>query len=177
MTTVSLSGGEELQRKLEEIAQKVARAATLRVGFLEGATYPDGTSVASVAAINNFGAPAKGIPARPFFTNMIRDKSPQWGEQLANLLEANDWDVRRALSLMGMGIAGQLRDSIVELQEPPNSPVTNLLKQRFPQGGHDFEDVLQAWADVAAGQTDAPAGKPLVWTGQMLNSIDYEIEE
>lgn len=177
MTTISLLGGEALTRKLEEIARRVARPATLRVGFLEGATYPDGTSVAMVAAINNFGAPAKGIPARPFFTNMIKECSPKWGEQLANLLELNDWDVNKSLSMMGEGIAGQLRESITNLQEPPNSPVTNLLKQRFPQGGQSFDDVLQAWADVADGQTDAPAGKPLVWSGQMLNSIDYEIEE
>lgn len=174
MVDTSLSGGDGLERKLAEIATRVSRAGTLRVGFLEGATYPDGTSVAMVAAINNFGAPEKGIPARPFFTNMIAANSGAWGDELGGLLAAMDYDVERALGMMGEHIAGQLRQSIVDTVAPPNSPVTNLLKQRFPMGGQTFDDVLQAWDDVAAGET-APAGKPLVHTGDMLRAVDYEV--
>lgn len=180
MTEISLSGGEKLEAKLAEIANRVARGGTLKVGFLSGATYSDGTPVAMVAAINNFGAPEKGIPPRPFFTRFIEENSARWGEQLANLLELNDWDVDRALNLMGVGMSGQLRQSIVDTNAPPNSPVTNLLKQRFPNGkdsGMTFDDVLAAWADVAAGDDSAPAGKPLVWSGHMLNSVDYEVTE
>lgn len=175
MTTATLSGGEDLERKLAEIARKISRGANLRVGFLEGATYPDGTSVAAVAAINNFGAPEKGIPARPFFSNMIRENSGAWGDELAGLLEVTNFDVSRALNMMGEHIASQLRQSIIETVAPPNSPVTNLLKQRFPMGGYDFDEVLRAWDDVAAGES-APAGKPLVWTGTMLRAVEYEVE-
>ena len=174
MVTATLSGGEAVERKLAEIARKVSRPGTLRVGFLEGATYPDGTSVATVAAINNFGAPEKGIPARPFFSNMIQANSGGWGDQLVSLLELTDYDAARALALMGEEIAGQLRQSIIDTMAPPNSPVTNLLKQRFPMGGQTFDDVLKAWDDVAAGES-APAGKPLVWTGTMLRAVDYEV--
>lgn len=173
---MSLSGGEELERRLMEIARKVGRSGSVRVGFLEGATYPDGTSVAMVAAINNFGAPEKGIPARPFFTNMIKENSGAWGDEFAGALKLADYDVGKALGLMGEHIAGQLRQSIVDTVAPPNSPVTNLLKQRFPMGGYGFDDVLAAWDDVAAGEV-APAGKPLVWSGTMLRAVDYEVEE
>lgn len=172
----TLSGGKELERRLAEIAAKVARGGTLRVGFLEGATYPDGTPVAMVAAVNNYGSPAKGIPARPFFSEFIRKNAPQWGEKLARVLEQNGWDVNKALNLMGAGMVGQLQQEIVNTNTPANSATTNLLKQRFPTGGYTFDDLLQAWGDVAAGET-APAGKPLVWTGQMLNSVDYEVED
>lgn len=175
MVDVTLSGGEALERKLLEIAQRLGRPGTLRVGFLEDATYPDGTSVAMVAAINNFGAPEKGIPARPFFTRMIQENSGAWGEELAGALALTDYDLERALGLMGEQIAAQLRQSIIDTTSPPNSPVTNLLKQRFPMGDHTFDDVLQAWDDVAAGAS-APAGKPLVWSGTMLRAVDYEIE-
>jgi len=175
MVTATLSGGEALERKLAEIARKVSRPGTLRVGFLEGATYPDGTSVATVAAINNFGAPEKGIPARPFFSNMIRANSGGWGDQLVSLLELTGYDATRALGLMGEEIAGQLRQSIIDTMAPPNSPVTNLLKQRFPMGGQTFDDVLKAWDDVAAGES-APAGKPLVWSGTMLRAVNYEVQ-
>lgn len=180
MTEISLSGGAKLEQRLAEIANRVARGGTLRVGFLEGATYSDGTPVATIAAIQNFGAPEKGIPPRPFFTKFIEDNASGWGAQLAHLLEVNDWDVEKALNLMGMGMQGQLIDSIDQTNEPPNSPVTNLLKQRFPMGkdsGMSFDDVLKAWDDVAGGQTDAPAGEPLVWTGHMRNSTGYEVVE
>lgn len=177
MTSVTLSGGDKLERKLAAIASKIARPFALRVGFLEGSTYPDGTPVATVAAINNFGAPGAGIPARPFFTKMIDEKSGNWGEAFANRLIANDWDLDKSLAQMGEGISGQLRQAIIDMNDPANSPVTNLLKQRFPMGGYAPDDVWQAFSDVAGGEDSAPAGKPLVWSGVMLNSVSYEITD
>lgn len=176
MTTITLSGGEGLERILESIARKIARPATLRVGFLEGAVYPGTTtSVAMVAAINNFGAPEKGIPARPFFTKMVEEKSGAWGNALVGRLKAAEWDVTAALNAMGQGIANQLEQSIDEMNDPPNSMVTNLLKQRFPfRDGMEFSDVVKAWGDVANGET-AKAGKPLIWSGYMRNSINWEV--
>ena len=51
----AFSGGAALEAKLREIAEKVGAPKTVRVGFLEGATYPDGTPVALVAATNEYG--------------------------------------------------------------------------------------------------------------------------
>lgn len=170
--------GSLLRDQLERLGKKIKSGGYVRVGFLEGATYPDGTSVAMVAAINNFGAPAKGIPPRPFFTNVIRSNSAEWGAKLGKILAATDWDTHRSLELIGEVIAGDIRQSIVDTNGPPNSPVTNLLKQRFPTGdGMTFADVVQAWRDVANGQTDAPAGKPLVWSGHMLDSVSAEVTD
>lgn len=171
-----VTGGEKLEQALKQIRDKVRKGAEVRVGFRENATYPDGTKVATVAAINNFGAPAAGIPARPFFSNMIARNSPDWGEQFAAVLTAADYEADAALDLMGDSIAWQLRQAIIETDSPANSPVTNLLKQRFPMGdGMEMDDVLQARADVAAGVT-APAGKPLSWSGKMLASVDREVK-
>lgn len=174
-----LKGGAKLEAALNELARKVEKAGTLRVGFLEGATYPDGTSVAMVAALQNFGAPARGIPPRPFFTNMVKDKSPRWPEQLAGLLEANDWDVDVALNQMGAGIAGQLRQAIVETNSPPLSAITLMLRKMK----YDDPDLVvtgatvgEAARRVAAGESyaDAPT-KPLVDSSHMLQSVDYEV--
>lgn len=146
MTTFNLSGGDKLERALEEIAAKVARPATLRVGFLEGATYPDGTSVAMVAALLNFGI--SNGKAWPFFSKMIAEKAPGWGETLAGLLQKNNYDVAMSLEQMGTGIAGQLRQAIVDMNEP------KLDQSTIDRKGFD---------------------KPLVDTGHMLNSVDYEV--
>lgn len=170
-----VKGGEKLAEALKQIRDKIRSGAEVRVGFLENATYPDGTKVATVAALNNFGAPAAGVPARPFFSKMIARQSPDWGDRFADVLVASGYDAETALALMGDGIAGQLREEIVATDSPPNSPVTNLLKQRFPtRDGMEFADVLQARQDVAEGAS-APPGKPLSWSGHMLASVDREV--
>jgi hypothetical protein len=172
----TISGGEKLQDALRGIAKRFGVKGALKVGFLEGSTYPDGTSVPTIAAIQNFGAPSRGIPPRPFFSNMVAEKSPAWPEAVGRILQANGGDGAAALELMGEGIKGQLQAAIVEGNYAPNSPVTNLLKYRFPMGGQSFQDVLDARRDVANGES-APAGKPLVHTSNLLNSVDYEVGE
>lgn len=145
----TISGGAALEERLAEIASKLSRGATLKVGFLEGATYPDGTSVAMVAAIQNFGAPSRNIPPRPFFSNMVQDKSPEWPEAVAKLLVDTDYDVERTLALAGEAIKGQLQQSIRDTNSPPLSPRTVQRK--------GFE-------------------KPLIDTGHMINSVDYTVD-
>lgn len=143
----TITGGARLDAALRNIGDKIGRAREVRVGFLESATYPDGTPVATVAALNNFGA--TNIPARPFFTDMIAGKSPDWADRFARVLKLCDYDTDAALARMGDGIAGQLRRSIIETNNPPLSPVTIARK------GFDT---------------------PLIDTGHMLASVDKEVE-
>ncbi len=144
-----MTGGKKLDAYLKQIAGRIEAPGTLRVGFLEGATYRDGTSVPMVAAIQEFGAPAKGIPPRPYFRSMIAQRAPEWGGILAGLLVTHGYDGETALRLMGDGIAGQLRDSIVALTAPLLAPATIAAKG---------------------------SAKPLVDTGHMLNSVDYAVD-
>lgn len=146
---VTIKGGSALEKRLSELAAKVSRPANLSVGFIENSTYPDGTSVPMVAAIQEFGAPARKIPPRPYFRSMIADKSPGWGDAIAAVLEANDYDATRTMEQVGAGIKGQLQQSIVDTNAPALSPAT-----------------------VARKGSE----KPLVDTGQMLNSVDYKVE-
>jgi hypothetical protein len=166
----SITGGEKLNTYLADLAKKVATPATLEVGFPEGGTtYPDGTNVSTVAFWNEFGT--SKAPARPFFRNMVAKNADSWGPQVAAALKATDYDPTKALGMVGQVIEGELAQSIVDTNDPPNSPVTNLLKARFPTGDYKASDVWQAFRDVASGKGDAPAGKPLVWSGLMLRAI------
>lgn len=174
-----LKGGEKLDRVLESLSRKLERGGVLKVGFLEGATYPDGTPVATVAAIQNFGAPARGIPPRPFFTNMIKEKSERWASALAALLKRNDWDVDKTLNQMGAGIKGQLQQAIVDMNAPPLSQVTLMLRKMRSEDP-DLEvtgaTVGEAARRVAAGESTAGvATKPLIDSTNMINSVDYEV--
>lgn len=144
---MKVTGGDKLANALAEIASKLKDGKTLNVGFLEGATYPDGTSVAFVAAMNEFGH--SNAPPRPFFRNMIHDKSPEWPAAIAGLLKSTDMDVNKTLMLTGEAIKGQLQHSINTLTSPP------LAQSTIDRKGHD---------------------KPLIDTSTMVNSVDYEVK-
>lgn len=145
----SIRGGEKFEAAMAELASKLGRPATLKVGFLENATYPDGKPVAMIAAINEYGAPSRGQPARPFFRRMINAKQGEWAAAIAGVLQANGNDVERSLNIAGAAIAGQLRQSIVDLVDPPLAPSTIARK------GFD---------------------KPLIDTSHMLKSVDHEVK-
>lgn len=145
----TIRGGDKLAAALAKMAANLTKPGTLRVGFLENATYPDGTPVAMIAAIQDYGAPSVGIPPRPFFRNMIADKQSEWPKAIELALKANDYDAPRALDVVGNGIEGQLRASIIATNSPP------LAQSTIDRKGFD---------------------KPLVDTGHMLNSVDHEVK-
>lgn len=179
----AMTGGDKLEKFLREKARKLKNAGTLKVGFLEGATYPDGTPVATVAAIQNFGAPSQGIPPRPFFSNLIRRYRQTWPPAIANGLKNTGMDAAKTLTLMGHVIGAELQQQIIETTEPPLSPVTLMLRA-MRRGDMDapvtFAMLQEARRRVAAGETpkvSATGSKPLVYTGHLLNSVGFEIND
>lgn len=179
MRTINFSGGEALQAKLQEIMKKVGNMPEVKVGFLEGSTYPDGTPVAQVAATQNYGSPAMKIPARPFFTNMIKAKSPKWGANLERIAIANDYDMQKSMEKMGEAIGSQLVDSIVATRQPPLSPVTLMLRKMRRENQDlvvNAAVVAEARRRVADGESySGESTKPLVDTKVMLNSVGYQV--
>lgn len=148
-----LTGAPGLMKKLKEIAQRMG-GGSVSVGFLEGATYPNGTSVPAVAFWNEFGKMVQSqegnyfqLP-RPFFRQMIAKESPTWPRKMAKLAKATGYDGPRVLALMGEDIKGGLQESINSLDSPPLAPST-----------------------VAA----KGFSKPLIDTSHMINSVDYEV--
>ena len=145
----TIRGGENFEAAMADLARRLGRPATLKVGFLGNATYPDGKPVAMIAAINEYGAPSRGQPPRPFFRRMINAKQGEWPAAIAGVLQAQGNDVEKALDIAGAAIAGQLRQSIVDLVDPPLAPSTIARK------GFD---------------------KPLIDTSHMLKSVDHEVK-
>ena len=179
MTTLKIKGGANLESALKAIARKVEKPAKLRVGFLEDATYPNGTNVAMIAAIQNFGAPARGIPPRPFFSNMVKDQSPGWPKSLEANLKSTGYDATASMEMMGQGIASQLQDAIINTNEPPLSQITVMLrgmKANDPSLVVTGKTVGQAAARVRDGKTNYGAStKVLDDTGFMLSRVDYDV--
>lgn len=144
-----VTGGDKLGVKLGDLGKKIASGKKVRVGFLEGATYPDGKSVPMIAAINEYGAPSRGQPPRPFFRNTIAAHQSEWPRVIADLLKTNDMDAAKTLAQVGAVIAGQIRQGIVDLMAPPLAASTVRKKG---------------------------SSKPLVDTGHMLASVDFEVK-
>lgn len=172
-----ITGGAKLEAALAKMSSNLKRAATLRVGFLEGSTYPDGTSVPLVAALNEFGHGK--TPPRPFFRNMVAAKSPGWPAAIAPILKAADYDAHKALETVGEGIKGQLQESIIATNEPALSPITVMLRGMKANDSSLIvtgRTVGEAAARVAAGKTNYGAStKPLVDTGVLLAAADFEV--
>lgn len=144
-----ISGGAKLEAVIAGILKGVgSKPVVVEVGFLAGATYPDGTGVPAVAAYNEYGT--ERIPPRPFFRNMVHDKSPEWPQALAAVLKSTNYDAPRAMALMGEGIKGQLQKAIKDFNGVPLAPSTIARK------GFD---------------------KQLIDTSHMLNSVDYEVKK
>lgn len=153
---LEVKGGDKLGPKLREIVARLgggAQPAGVKVGFLEGATYPGtdesaGLPVATVAFWNEFGTVK--APARPFFRNAIAKNSPEWGSQLGAALKASNFNAKTAMGIMGEVIKGQVVQSILDTNSPPLAPST--VKRK----GFD---------------------KPLVDTGVMQRAVDYVVVE
>lgn len=144
---VTIKGGTKLQNKLRDMARRLAGGKVVQVGFFENATYPDGTPVAAVAAFNNYGT--RRSPPRPFFSDMVADKSSGWPAAMAANLKATDYDAYATLQRMGDGISGQLKQAIRDFNGVPLKPATIRRK------GFD---------------------KQLIETSHMLNSVDYQVK-
>lgn len=149
MASEYLKGSDKVMKALEDIARKMGGGG-VSVGFMEGATYPDGTPVAAVAFWNEYGNPSQNRPPRPFFREMIAAESPSWPEKMAKLAKATDFDGEKVLGMMGEDVKGALQQSITSFETPPLAPST------IEKKGN---------------------GKPLIDTGHMLQSITYEVNK
>lgn len=148
---MSTSGG----KKLKELAKKYASNLVARVGLLEGAKYSDGTPVAYIGAIQEFGYKENkddeewAIPPRPFLRTAFDKKRKEWVDNLANALEATH-DMKKSLETVADLAKGDIKES---LNEGP-------------------------WVENAKSTIKRKGSKqPLVASGNMRDSINFEVVE
>ena len=118
----SVTGGNKLAQRLADMARKAGSASSVEVGFGWGDTYPTGEPLALIAAINEYGAPSRGIPPRPFMRITIAAHRSEWPAQLAARFQYHDGDVRAAFADMGEIIKSELQDTVRSNVPPPNAP-------------------------------------------------------
>ena len=121
--------------------------ASVRVGVLENATYPDGTPVAMVAFWNEYGT--RTSPVRAFFRTTVSENKKNWVLSVQNLMKMHN-DPKRVMGLIGVHMQEQIVQSINTWSDPPNSAYT-IAKKGFD--------------------------KPLVETALLMRSIKSEVGE
>jgi len=141
-----VKGGERLKAKLAELGEKLGKGGQLDVGFLAGATEADGTSVALVAALNEFGTGR--MPPRPFMRPTVANNKSKWGPNLGTALKATNYDPMKSLDLLGEEIVGEIKQTINSVTSP------KLAESTIARKG--FE-------------------KPLIDTSTMINSVDKKV--
>ena len=174
MATRAIAMSDSVTAKLKGLA---ARAhGTVQVGFID-------SDQASIAFWNEFGHAGRfPAPARPFFRRMVANESGKWPRMMAQALRATKMDGHKTLAFMGEEIDGALKQSIIDLTAPPLSKTTLRLRFKFGNNPRNIRarDVVQAQRDVAKGRKNlglasGTEAKPLVWTGDMLNSTGYQV--
>lgn len=129
----------------------------VKVGFIDGATYPDGTPVAMVASTNEYGRPENNQPPRPFFRNAISEHSEEWSDTVARGI-SKGFPVDQVLEVVGAQIQGDVQESISKLIDPPLSPTTLHIRRTRTER-----------------RTDST--KPLVDSKVMIGDVNYEVSD
>ena len=131
---------------------------------------------AEIAYTNDNGSPAKNIPARPFMRpgiKKVREKIAQrMGRGIKDILNTGqDADV----SLMAVGLMAQsaIRGIINAGIAPALSEQTLRQRVESKHGAKGAQAELDARAAGAPPSMDY--AKPLVWSGQLRNSINFVI--
>lgn len=136
-----------VKKRITSRAFKKGESKKLSVGFFDGAAYPDGTPVAYVASIHEFGG--RNTPRRAFMRPAIKANIAKWKQLFAQRI-AKKGSLAEALTVVGESAAGDVAVALKEVTTPALSPAT-VRRKGF--------------------------AKPLVDSGKMLQSITYEVSD
>ena len=142
-----VQGGEKWEKLVRDAKRQ--RPFRLTVGIFRTAKYPDGTSVAAVAAEHEFGV---GVPERPFMRLAIKEleTGPKFPALIKSVVPRSTLlPDARAMEKVGQFVQGEVQRSILDLRTPPNAPSTIARKG---------------------------SSNPLIDTGVMRQSVTYRVE-
>jgi hypothetical protein len=169
-------GAKQLEVMLQNLADKQAK-----VGFVDSTKYEDGTPVAYVAAIQEFGDGP--IPPRPFMRTTVARDTPKWRELSqsgAKAIAKGSSSTETVLDALGMHASAGIRKSISQVHTPPLSPVTLRLRFLKREGemiggkvvGQAYRDVHFVGPRPKGEKLKLSANiKPLVFDGILIGAV------
>ncbi len=137
---------------IEAMIKRTKTPGTVDVGIIDAGSHVGGDmTVASIGFVHEFGSTNGTIPERSFIRSTINDKKNKivsLQKQLFKKLIHGTMELDQALGLVGELLADEISRKIVAISSPPNTPET------IDKKG---------------------SSNPLVDTGQLKNSITYEV--
>ena len=179
---ISLTSIDDIKNKLTTLQDN-----ELEVGWFEGTSYADGTPVAGVAAVQEFGSPKMNIPPNSFFRSTIAEQQDEWAKKFRFLYKQyflGEKTSEQALNLVGSVAVGDVQTTISTINTPL-SPTTIALRRLRDDGkritGRTVGEVADA---IAAGETGPGElgdqsysnKKRLNDTGYMLATLTYNVK-
>lgn len=167
--------------KLEQRIDSL-NGAESKVGWFESARYPDGTPVAYVAAIQEYGSPQNSIPSRSFMRTTGIEKQTEWANIagiLAARVVAGKMSVFDAFETIGLQAEGDFAAKIASIVSPPLSKIT-LGARKFRQEGKKVtgRTIGEIARLLKEGKLDISgvSDKPLVDSALMVNTLTHVTE-
>lgn len=148
-------GDVDIKAIISELASKA-----VKVGFFPDARYVDGTPVAYIATIQEYGYIGGGIPARPFFKPSLEKGAQKYRDGFAAAFRRTvkgTQTVSQGLEQIGLVAKGDIQDGIKGVTSPALKQST--IDQRASRHSKGLA-----------------SDKPLVDTGKMLQSVTYVVE-
>ncbi len=144
-------GYRRILRNLRQLGKKADIGVF--VGVRSGAGESEnGTSMALIAAVNEFGSSDGRVPERSFLRSTVDENNAAYMNRLeratGRAIDQGRGVMRRELGLVGAKVAGDVQRKIRSLKEPPNAPSTIARKG---------------------------SSNPLIDTGRLRQSIDWEV--
>jgi hypothetical protein len=155
---------------------------TGKVGWFESAQYPDGTPVAYVAAIQEFGSPANKIPSRSFMRSTAAESDKKWKETAARVsarVLEKKMTAKDAMEALTLQAEGDVAAKIASIQAPPLSQIT-LGVRKYKQMGRKISGAtigeIAHKLDEGTLDVSGVSTKPLVDSAVMVNSLSHVVE-
>lgn len=147
-----------------------------KAGWFDSARYPDGTPVAYVATIQEYGAPEVNIPPRPFLAPTIEKRKDAWVKLLSQGVKAvarGGYSADQVLEGVGLQVAGDIQAGIASVTGPALSNVTLLLRKWRREGKTIAgKTVGEAAAAIKAGASiEGVNADPLRDSGLMVATV------
>ena len=144
---------DAIENFLNNVASQL-ESKQVKVGFIDGSTYPDGTPVVLAAITTELGDPANNQQPRPYFSNAIKEHEKEWSAAVKRGIRAG-LPVDQVLDVVGAQIKGDVQESIATLMEPALRDSTIAARR---SRGND-------------------STKPLVDTKVMIGDVNYEVSD
>lgn len=175
-----IEGFGEIFAEIDNMTKEMQDRSVV-AGFVEGAEYSDGTPIAKIAAIQNFGSGK--IPPRPFMTKAIEQNENEWIEELSDALKSGK-SIDQALTMTGLLMQADIKQAIIDMNEPSLSLLTLLIRKikrdrhlvGMPTTPEIFFEAIRTMKSDNEIDLEGVSTKPLVDSGTMLNHVDFQVK-